>query len=357
MTAWEFNPALTFEQAGSDWIVLDADAGVVLRASGSAAHVLTAIAAPGTATDADLLPAHLDDTMAALAERGVIVATAGMSRRRLISTGALAAGAATLATSAGIHTLILPTAASAASPSATLDAPTGVTATPGESQQIIVNWTNVGGATSYEVFYRIFGSSDPYTEFVPPSPPITTGPVTVTGLTNTTNYDFYVVAVNATSTSEPSTPLANATAAVPPGSTWTIRSTPADNDWRSVTYGMIDSSVTSDASGTLVPGFVAVAVAEPGTGNRVMTSPDGINWTSRNAAQDNDWQGVTYGNGVFVAVSGSGSANRVMTSPDSITWTIRTSAADNSWRSVTYGSGRFVAVSSSGANNRVMTGP
>ncbi len=49
VTAWEFNPELTFEQAGSDWIVLDADAGVVLRASGPAAHVLTALAAPGTA--------------------------------------------------------------------------------------------------------------------------------------------------------------------------------------------------------------------------------------------------------------------------------------------------------------------
>ncbi len=186
MTTWQFNPELTFEQAGSDWIVLDADAGMVLRASGPAAHVLTAIDAPGTAPDADVLPAHLDDTVAALAERGVIVAstntnadarpavvdgaTTGMSRRRLISTGALAAGAATLATTAGIHTLILPTAASAASPSATLAAPTDVTATPGASQQVIVDWTNVGGATSYKVFYRIFGSSDPDTEFPRLSP-------------------------------------------------------------------------------------------------------------------------------------------------------------------------------------------
>ncbi len=239
MTTWQFNPELTFEQAGSDWIVLDASAGVVLRASGPAAHALTAIAviataipeATGIAANADLLPAHLDDTVAALAERGVIVAktntnthahptdingaTTGMSRRRLISTGALAAGAATVATSAGIHTLILPTAASAASPSATLAAPTGVTAIPSDSQQVTVNWTIVGGATSYQVFYRIFGAGS-YTEFVPPSTPITAGPVTVTGLTNTTNYEFYVVAVNATTTSVPSNPLANATATVRP---------------------------------------------------------------------------------------------------------------------------------------------
>jgi hypothetical protein len=62
--------------------VLDADAGVVLRASGPAAQALTAIAAtanpgaPGTAPEADLLPTHLDGTVAALAERGVIVANA-----------------------------------------------------------------------------------------------------------------------------------------------------------------------------------------------------------------------------------------------------------------------------------------
>ena len=51
VTAWQLNPELTFEQASGDWIVLDANAGVVLRASGPAAHVLDAIAAPGTATN------------------------------------------------------------------------------------------------------------------------------------------------------------------------------------------------------------------------------------------------------------------------------------------------------------------
>jgi len=46
----------------------------------------------------------------------------------------------------------------------------------------------------------------------------------------------------------------------------------------------------------------------------VMTSPDGITWTSRTSAADNYWYGVTYGNGTFVAVAASGSGNRVMTS-------------------------------------------
>jgi hypothetical protein len=85
-----------------------------------------------------------------------------------------------------------------------------------------------------------------------------------------------------------------------------------------------------------------------------MTSPDGITWTSRTSAADNQWFAVTYGNDLFVAVSGSGTGNRVMTSPDGITWTSRTPAADNFWNSVTYGNGLFVAASSSGTK-RVMT--
>jgi len=86
-----------------------------------------------------------------------------------------------------------------------------------------------------------------------------------------------------------------------------------------------------------------------------MTSPDGITWTIRTSAADNNWYGVTYGNGLFVAVADTGVGNRVMTSPDGITWTIRTSAADNNWYSVTYGNGLFVAVAYSGVGNRVMT--
>jgi len=81
----------------------------------------------------------------------------------------------------------------------------------------------------------------------------------------------------------------------------------------------------------------------------------GITWTSRTSAADNQWRSVTYGNGLFVAVSDSGTGNRVMTSPDGITWTSRTSAADNQWWSVTYSDFIFVAVSISGTGDRVMT--
>ena len=127
----------------------------------------------------------------------------------------------------------------------------------------------------------------------------------------------------------------------PDGINWTLRSSAADNNWRSITYG----------------NGLFVAVAYTGTGNRVMTSPDGITWTSRQEAADNQWVSVTYGNGLFVAVAATGTGNRVMTSPDGITWTIRSSAADNQWASVTYANGLFVAVAATGTGNRVMTSP
>jgi hypothetical protein len=119
---------------------------------------------------------------------------------------------------------------------------------------------------------------------------------------------------------------------------WTARSAAEANNWNSVTYG----------------NGLFVAVASDGT-NRVMTSPDGITWTARSAAEANGWRSVTYGNGLFVAVANNGT-NRVMTSPDGITWTARSATEANNWRSVTYGNGLFVAVASSGTN-RVMTSP
>jgi len=118
-----------------------------------------------------------------------------------------------------------------------------------------------------------------------------------------------------------------------------------DNEWTGVTFG----------NGTFV------AVSSSGTDYRAMTSPDGITCTTRVSAADNDWTAVAYGNELFVAVADSGTGNRVMTSPDGITWTIRTSAGDNDWTDITYGGGLFVAVSTTdptaSGNLKVMTSP
>jgi hypothetical protein len=99
--------------------------------------------------------------------------------------------------------------------------------------------------------------------------------------------------------------------------------------------------------------FVAVAIT--GTGDRVMTSTDGITWTSRTSAADNSWRSVTYGSGLFVAVAFSGTGDRVMTSPDGYRWTLRSNPVDNQWWGVTYGDGKFVAVAGTGTGDRVMT--
>jgi hypothetical protein len=124
----------------------------------------------------------------------------------------------------------------------------------------------------------------------------------------------------------------------PDGINWTSRTSAADNAWTSVAYG----------------NGLWVAVSSSGIGNRVMTSPDGITWTSRTSAADNDWRSVSYGNGLWVAVS-AGSGDMVMTSPDGINWTSRTSA-NGAWQSVAYGNGLWVAVSASGSSvNGVMT--
>jgi predicted RecA/RadA family phage recombinase len=104
------------------------------------------------------------------------------------------------------------------------------------------------------------------------------------------------------------------------GINWTSRTSAADKSWMSVTYG----------------NGLFVAVHSSSGGNQVMTSPDGITWTSRTTpAVDKGWYAVAYGNSLFVAVADSGTGNRVMTSPDGITWTSRTSASDNDWRGVT----------------------
>ena len=120
------------------------------------------------------------------------------------------------------------------------------------------------------------------------------------------------------------------------GETWTSQGGLA-NSCNSVAYGVV--------GGTGL--FVAVASQAAPGGTQVMTSPDGLNWTPRNAANTNQWYSVAYGtpngNPMFVAVAMQGNSDRVMTSPDGINWTART-VSESYWRGVTFGNGMFVAV-------------
>ncbi len=126
------------------------------------------------------------------------------------------------------------------------------------------------------------------------------------------------------------------------GVTWTIRTSASNNNWNSVAYG----------NGL----FVAVS-DYTGSGDEVMTSTDGIVWYTGSCPSGAGWRSITYGNGLFVAV-GSGGTDAVMTSPDGYNWTARNSPVTSIWSSVTYGKGLFVAVSTSGVSNQViMTSP
>jgi hypothetical protein len=96
-----------------------------------------------------------------------------------------------------------------------------------------------------------------------------------------------------------------------------------------------------------------VAVSSNGTGNRVMTSSDGINWITR-VTPDSTWRSVCWSSelSLFVAVGSSA----VMTSPNGITWTSSSPAENNAWLTVAWGPelGIFLGGSHSGTN-RIMT--
>jgi len=111
-----------------------------------------------------------------------------------------------------------------------------------------------------------------------------------------------------------------------PGVKWVNRYTPT-NVWTSVTHGK----------------GIFVAVGGTGSGNRVMTSYDGVTWTSRSGIPDSYWVSVTYGNNMFVAVAESGTV-KIMTSPDGITWTPVSTTFNAMFSSVTYANNMFVAV-------------
>jgi hypothetical protein len=131
------------------------------------------------------------------------------------------------------------------------------------------------------------------------------------------------------------------------GTLWVASTVPELNGWSSVTYG----------NGLYVG--VADSIAGGGSGSRVMTSPDGINWTLRTQAESNTfaWRSVTFGHGLFVAVSSTSESNVVMTSVDGIAWALQSiPATSTSWNHVAYGNGLFVAVGEGGdVSDRIMT--
>ena len=94
-----------------------------------------------------------------------------------------------------------------------------------------------------------------------------------------------------------------------------------------------------------------------------MTSPDGITWTSRNSASNNDWRSVAWSPElmIFAAIANTGNSNDIMTSPDGINWTSITSPGSAGGSGICWSPqlNSFVTIGSSsgGTNNVFMSTP
>jgi hypothetical protein len=107
---------------------------------------------------------------------------------------------------------------------------------------------------------------------------------------------------------------------------WTVVTPPpTSNNLRSVTYG----------NGQYI------AVGDAGT---ILTSPDGLIWTSQTSGITSRLWSVAYGNSLYVTVGDSvGGSGTILTSANGVSWTNRVSGTNNNLVSLTYGNGLYVA--------------
>jgi hypothetical protein len=124
----------------------------------------------------------------------------------------------------------------------------------------------------------------------------------------------------------------------PDGVTWTARTIPS----ALTLFGI-----------TINPSGVCVAVALSGTNRTIRSDDGGVTWTAHAASNEQpEWEAVCWDDtdGVFIAVAavGTTSSGIIMTSPDGITWTSKTAPANVNFRGVVYGAGVAVAVANTG---------
>jgi hypothetical protein len=155
------------------------------------------------------------------------------------------------------------------------------------------------------------------------------------------------------------------------GITWTLPSTPftatrtgiayGDGKWVAVGSQAVSISTDNGVTWTSTTGISALALAQGvsfGNGifsavgiNGVVTSPDGVTWTTVSIPSIAIPLDIVFGNQKFVALDVNG---QVFTSPDAVTWT-RTRLSDgDTWRSITFGDGFFVAFADTSGGDNVM---
>jgi hypothetical protein len=112
---------------------------------------------------------------------------------------------------------------------------------------------------------------------------------------------------------------------------WEIIDTYKDNSysWESITWGNSK--------------YIAVSSAGD---DRVITSSDGIEWTSVSVTQ-NSWKSIAFGDGKFIAVSSDGDFRGMYSTDNGQNWNYLP-IPKNSWQNIIYKDGYFIAISSDG---------
>jgi len=131
-------------------------------------------------------------------------------------------------------------------------------------------------------------------------------------------------------------------------------------EWSSNNYTDSDSNITSwndiifgNSKYVAVGGYINSSNNYVLVMNESLSSIQGIK-NSASGTSSNTWNSITFGGGFFAAVSENGT-NRLMTSSDGLNWTSKVIPLQT-WKKITYGKGIFLAVSSSssGTNTKII---
>lgn len=143
----------------------------------------------------------------------------------------------------------------------------------------------------------------------------------------------------------------------PDAQTWTLQTASQGYRWQSVASNSVVMVALTNTVLTAIGGNVT---------DQVMTSTDGVTWVGRQSAERNGWEDIVWADtlGLFVAVadtSGDGlSIHRVMTSPDGINWTQQIPASITpsfGWAAIAWGNNTLVATATDAGATSVMTSP
>lgn len=169
------------------------------------------------------------------------------------------------------------------------------------------------------------------------------------------------------------TPLTNR--AAEPLDTWTPRSSPTNVNLTAVAYGNGKFVAIGDYYGIALTSPDGVTWTEHsmpiknryfhggafgngtfvtvGDVGKIMSSPDGINWTAQVSGSSANLASVTFLNNQFLALGNSGA---VLTSPNGSNWTSHVTATTNQWRGATYVNGRYLLVGFNSPLGRALVG-